>query len=50
MPPQFQSTFMENSGLEWQVRELQTGHAPFLGKGLEEVIGFLEGRARECKV
>ncbi|KAL9083353.1 MAG: hypothetical protein Q9165_008553 [Trypethelium subeluteriae] len=48
LPPQFQDGFTDNSGVEWKKRDIEAGHAPFLGKP-EEFIEILGEWVKEWK-
>ena len=41
IPTFVQSLFMEKSGVEWDVKELASGHSPFLNK-TKEVVNMVE--------
>ena len=46
VPPAWQRSLMEESGVEWKVVELKSGHSPFLSmpkETAEVVIGAVEG-------
>lgn len=44
--PVFQEKMLEKSGVEWNVRELETGHSPFLSRTQQLVDGVLEAVAK----
>ena len=46
LPPVLQDMFMENSGVEWKVKELDTSHSPFASKP-EELVKILVESAQQ---
>ena len=48
LPPQFQDGFTRESGVEWKIRDIEAGHAPFLGKP-DEVIEIIGEWVKEWK-
>ena len=46
LPPVLQDMFMENSGVEWKVKELDASHSPFVSKP-EELVKILVESAQQ---
>ena len=44
-PPEAQKMFVDGSGVDWNVKEVEAGHAAFIGKA-EEVAGIIVKAAR----
>ena len=46
LPPFLQDIFMERSGVEWKVKDIETSHSPFASKAEELVEILVESAQR----
>lgn len=46
LPPFLQDTFMQKSGVEWKVKDIEASHSPFASKP-EETVKILEEFVKE---
>ena len=46
LPPEAQKAMVDGSGVEWDVKELDSSHSPMVSK-MEEVVKFLDEKAKQ---
>ncbi len=46
LPPVLQDMFMQKSGVEWKVKDIEASHSPFASKP-EETVQILEDFVKE---